>query len=178
MGLDVSSTVAELDTMTPARAAQLLADCCGSSRWVAAMIGRRPFGSSEGVYAAADEIWRSLGPDDWREAFAHHPRIGEQRSAAQQSERGAAWAAGEQSGVERAAGDTRQALAEVNREYEQRFGYICIVCATGKTADELLAAARERLHNDPGAELQVAAEEQRRITRLRLEKLLGQGGIA
>lgn len=175
MGLDVSSTVAELDTMTPARAAQLLADCCGSSSWVSAMIGRRPFGSSEGVYAAADEIWRSLRPDDWREAFAHHPRIGEQRGSARQSERGAAWAAGEQSGVGGAPDYTLKSLASVNREYEQRFGYIYIICASGKAADDMLAGAEQRLRNDAGTELLVAAEEQRKITRLRLEKLLGQG---
>ncbi len=93
-----------------------------------------------------------------------------------QSERGAAWAAGEQAGVGHAADDVRQALADANREYERRFGYIYIVCATGRTADELLATVTERLRNDPDTELSVAAEEQRRITRLRLEKLLGQQG--
>ena len=172
------STVAELDAMSPDRAAQLLADCCGSSAWVSAMVARRPFASVERVLTAADDTWRSLGPDDWREAFAHHPRIGERRSAAAQSERGAAWAAGEQSSVNDAAHRTREALAAANREYERRFGYIYIVCATGKTADELLTTVTERLRNDPETELRVAAEEQRKITKLRLQKLLGQGDQA
>lgn len=142
------------------------------------MVARRPFGSIERLLAAADETWRSLGPDDWREAFSHHPRIGEHGSSTQQSERGAAWAAGEQSGVGGADADTREALAQANREYEQRFGYIYIVCATGRTAADLLADITNRLRNEPETELSVAADEQRRITRLRLTKLLGQGGAA
>ncbi|CAN5695319.1 2-oxo-4-hydroxy-4-carboxy-5-ureidoimidazoline decarboxylase [soil metagenome] len=174
----MNPTVAELDSMKPERASQLLADCCGSTRWISAMVARRPFGSIERLLAAADDVWRSLGPDDWREAFSHHPRIGEQRGGAQQSERGAVWAAGEQSGMSAAQEDTRNALASANREYERRFGYIYIVCATGKSADELLATATGRLRNDPDAELAVAAEEQRKITRLRLEKLLGKGDSA
>lgn len=174
----MSSTVAQLDGMAPDRASQVLGDCCGATRWVSAMVARRPFASLERLLTAADEIWRSLGPDDWREAFSHHPRIGGRGSAARQSERGAAWAAGEQAGVEGAADDTRRALERVNHEYEQRFGYIYIVCATGRTAEELLADATARLGNEPETELVVAAEEQRKITRLRLEKLLGQGEAA
>jgi OHCU decarboxylase len=169
----VKVSVAELDTMPKLQAAPLLADCCGSSRWVAGMLARRPFGSPAAVLFAADQIWRSLGPSDWREAFSHHPRIGERKSALPQSERGSAWAAGEQSAMERADDDVRAALAAANREYEQRFGYIYIVFATGKSAEEMLALARSRLRNDPDVELRVAAEEQRKITRLRLEKLLG-----
>lgn len=172
----MSATVAQLDVLPPDRASRLLGDCCGSTRWIAAMVARRPFGSMERVLATADEIWRTLGPDDWREAFSHHPRIGDRGSDRPQSERGASWAAGEQAGVGDAADDVRQALADANREYERRFGYIYIVCATGRTADELLATVTERLRNDPDTELSVAAEEQRRITRLRLEKLLGQQG--
>lgn len=171
----MTQSVAELDVMPADRASQLLGDCCGSTRWVSGMVARRPFGSLERVLSAADEVWRALEPGDWREAFAHHPRIGERRSAAQQSERGAAWAAGEQSGVGHAPQDTLTALAAANREYERRFGYIYIVCATGRTAEDMLADANNRLRNDPDAELELAAEEQRKITRLRLEKLLGQG---
>ncbi|MGI8618723.1 MAG: 2-oxo-4-hydroxy-4-carboxy-5-ureidoimidazoline decarboxylase [Gemmatimonadaceae bacterium] len=174
----MSSTVAELDVMAPDRAAQLLGDCCGSTRWVSAMVARRPFGSVDRLLAAADDTWRSLGPDDWREAFSHHPRIGERRSAAQQSERSAAWAEGEQASVGGAADATLTALERSNREYEQRFGYIYIVCASGRGADELLADVTARLRNDPEDELAVAADEQRKITRLRLKKLLGQGDTA
>jgi 2-oxo-4-hydroxy-4-carboxy-5-ureidoimidazoline decarboxylase len=153
-----------LDAMPESQAKELLRQCCGSSRWVAAMVARRPFGSRETVLAAADEIWASLNGDDWREAFAHHPRIGEQTTNSV--------AAKEQSGVSGAADDVRQALAKANRDYEQRFGYIYIVCATGKSAEEMLAIAKGRLQNDPDTELRVAAEEQRKITRLRLQKLL------
>lgn len=174
----MTTTVAELDTMSSDRASQLLGDCCGSTRWVAAMVARRPFGSVERLLSASDAVWRSLGPDDWKEAFSHHPRIGEHRSPARQSERGASWAAGEQSGMGSAADATRDALVRANREYEQRFGHIYIVCASGRTGEEMLADATARLRNDPDTELHVAAEEQRKITRLRLEKLLGQGGAS
>ena len=169
-------SVAELDAMPEAQVKKMLAECCGAARWVSEMSARRPFRSRTAVLSAADEIWRSLDPEAWREAFSHHPRIGERKSAVPQSERGRGWAAREQSGVERAREDVRAELAAVNREYERRFGYIYIVCATGKTAEEMLALARERLRNDPDVELDVAAEEQRKITRLRLEKLLGNGG--
>jgi len=116
------------------------------------------------LFNAADEIWKSLDRPDWLEAFAHHPRIGEQTSNSV--------AALEQSGVKSADDDIRAQLAQVNRDYEQSFGYIYIVCATGKSAEEMLAIARDRLNNDPSTELQVAAEEQRKITQLRLAKLL------
>jgi 2-oxo-4-hydroxy-4-carboxy-5-ureidoimidazoline decarboxylase len=150
--------------MSEAQATDLLRECCGSSRWVAGMVARRPFGSREAVLAAADEIWTSLDNANWREAFAHHPRIGEQTGSSQ--------AAQEQSGMSGSTADVRQALAEMNRDYEQRFGYIYIVCATGKSAEEMLGIAQSRLRNDPDTELRVAAEEQRKITQLRLQKLL------
>jgi 2-oxo-4-hydroxy-4-carboxy-5-ureidoimidazoline decarboxylase len=164
--------------MSEPQANKLLAECCGASRWVSGMSSRRPFGSREVVLSTADEIWRSLGPADWREAFSHHPRIGERKSAVPQSEWGSAWAAGEQSGVEQAREGVRAELAAANRKYEQRFGYIFIVFATGKSADEMLSLARERLRNDPDAELRVAAEEQRKIMLLRLDKLLDKGEAA
>ena len=136
------------------------------------MVARRPFKSRRAVDSAADEIWQSLEASDWLEAFASHPRIGERSSGAAQGERGSVWAAGEQSGVNEARQDVREELAAANRTYEERFGHIYIVCATGKTAEEMLALARERLRNLPDDELKVAAEEQRKITRLRLHKLL------
>jgi 2-oxo-4-hydroxy-4-carboxy-5-ureidoimidazoline decarboxylase len=159
-----SMTVTELDAMPESQAMEMLRECCGSSRWVDRMLAQRPFGSREAVLAAADEIWASLDGDDRREAFAYHPRIGEQTTSS--------ITAREQSGVSGAADDVRLALAKANRDYEQRFGYIYIVCATGKSAEEMLAIAKSRLQNDPDKELRVAAEEQRKITRLRLQKLL------
>jgi len=164
------------DQSQPERAAELLRACCGSSGWVAGMMARRPFGTLPNVLAAADDVWWSLDRGDWLEAFAQHPRIGERQGAVAQDARGAAWSAGEQSGVRDAAGDVRAELAASNRAYEERFGYIYVVCATGKSAEELLALARSRLRNDPHAELRVAAEEQRKITRLRLEKLFTEAG--
>jgi 2-oxo-4-hydroxy-4-carboxy-5-ureidoimidazoline decarboxylase len=171
----VKVSVAELDAMPESQAMRLLADCCGASRWVAGMVARRPFRSRAVVLSAADEIWLSLNPGDWREAFSHHPRIGERISGMAQSERGSAWAAGEQSAVERSDENVRSALAAANREYEHRFGHIYIVSATGKGAEEMLALATDRLRNDPDVELRIAAEEQGKITRLRLDKLLDNG---
>jgi 2-oxo-4-hydroxy-4-carboxy-5-ureidoimidazoline decarboxylase len=165
-------TVAELDMMPEPAAAQALADCCASSRWVSGMLAARPFGSPDAVLSSADRIWNSLNKSDWLEAFAHHPPIGEQTGAISQGERGAAWSSGEQAGVAAAGDDVRHALAATNQEYERRFGYIYIVCATGKTPERMLELARARLHNDAATEIRVAAEEQRKITRIRLQKLL------
>ncbi len=162
----------QLDALPRSDAADALASCCGSSRWVSRMLIRRPFGSLERVLAEAEEAWRSLTPSDWLEAFAHHPRIGEQQSETPQGRQAATWSAGEQSRVTEAAGSVRQALIEMNRAYEARFGYIYIVCASGRSAEELLALARARLSHEPKAELLIAAEEQLKITLLRLRKLL------
>ena len=134
----------------------------------------RPFTSLDDVLAQADDVWLSLDPDDWREAFAHHPRIGERRSEAPQTERASSWSASEQASIASAETSVQEELVAVNREYEARFGHIYIVCAAGKTAGELLAMARQRMNNAPAAELEVAAEEQRKITQLRLQKLFAE----
>ena len=153
------------------RRAELLR-CCGSSRWAEAMIARRPFRDWETLLASADEVWWGLGESDWREAFAHHPKIGDADALRARFASTRHWAAGEQAGVQSATEKTLVALAEGNRAYEDRFGFIFIVCATGKTAEEMLALLRARLANDPRDEPRVAAGEQARITRIRLEKLL------
>ena len=134
--------------------------CCGSSRWVDRMMPHRPFLSRETACRTAREEWFALGPPDWREAFDHHPRIGAQQ--------GTEISAREQSGVASASDDVKRAIAAGNREYEQRFGYIYIVCATGKSADEMLTILRARLKNDPETEIRVAAEEHAKICDLRL----------
>ena len=142
------------------------------------MTAARPFDSAAAMAAAADAVWWSLDRADWLEAFAAHPRIGESGSggASESEGRGslheAGWAAGEQAGVASASAGLRERLAAANCEYERRFGYIFIVCATGKGADEMLAMLEDRLTNDADAELRSAAEEQRKITRLRLLKLV------
>jgi len=168
MGLGVQ----RLNTLTPARAEAELRKCCGSSRWVRGMLARRPFASTGDVSSVAENVWGETGPDDWHEAFRAHPRIGESKAQAGQSDTEKRWSSQEQSGASSAAEETRRALAEVNRAYEARFGFIYIVCASGKSADELLDIARKRLGNEPDDELRVAAGEQEKITRLRLEKLL------
>lgn len=137
------------------------------------MTEARPFASLEDLQAKADSIWLSLNQEDWLEAFHAHPKIGEQKAAAQ-SEQARNWSKREQSGTEGAAEETRDALAAGNQEYEKRFGFIFIVCATGKSSTEMLAILNTRLQNDLKAELSVAAGEQRKITQLRLEKLLNE----
>ncbi len=134
---------------------------CGSSEWVRRMMAARPL---DNAFTAAEAIWSTLGRDDCLEAFAAHPRIGATKATA--------WSAQEQSGAAAAPAETMRALAEANVEYERRFGHIYIVCATGRSADEMLQMARQRLNNDPHIELRVAAGEQRKIMQLRLMKLV------
>jgi len=168
-----SRGVAAFDALPEYDAAPLLESCCGSHAWVQAMLERRPFRSLARILDEADEIWWSLSPEDWREAFDHHPRIGDQSAAAPQAAVARAWSADEQRGATASSHATRQALVDGNREYERKFGHIYLVCATGKSAAEILDLLRVRLSNDPATELRVAALEQAKITRLRLEKLFG-----
>src|SRR5262245_11582483 len=135
------------------------------------MAEARPFADNEELLETADRIWCSLGEEDWLEAFRAHPKIGEKKAAATQSPGARNWSAEEQAGMTSASANTVAALAEGNREYD-RFGFIFIVCATGKSSDEMLTILNQRLQNDTETELQIAAQEQGRITRLRLEKLL------
>lgn len=160
-----------LNAMPPETARAALLRCCGSRRWADAMTVRRPFPSDKDVYRAAADMWAGLDRADWLEAFAAHPRIGDLDSLRRKFPSTAEWAGGEQAGVAVASDDVLRALADGNRAYEQRFGYIFIVCATGKTAAEMLAMLRRRLDHDPANELRIAAAEQAKITRLRLEKL-------
>ena len=159
----------EIDTADPADALATLAACCGSSRWAARMVARRPFGSRDLLLSTAREQWWALSPDDWLEAFSHHPRIGDRASLAARFPATHHLSAREQAAVADAAEDVLTALADANQAYVDRFGYIFIVCATGKTANEMLELLRERLPNDPDTELRIAAEEQARITALRLD---------
>jgi len=161
-----------LNSLDEESANTAFSNCCGSSRWVRAMVDALPFASVPQLFQKAEKLFESLTREDWLEAFRHHPRIGEKKAAEAQSGQAQSWSAQEQAGVERAASSALAALAEVNRAYEARFGYICLACATGKTSDEMLALLRARLHNDPEKELPIAAAEQQKITRLRLEKLL------
>lgn len=149
--------------------------CCGASRWIEAMIEARPFADYVGLLSASERAFGSLERADWLEAFSHHPKIGDVSALRAKFASTATWAGAEQGGAAVATEATLQSLAEGNRAYEARFGYIFIVCATGKSAGEMLALLQARLGADPDDELPVAAAEQRKITRLRLEKLLGEG---
>jgi OHCU decarboxylase len=167
-------TLDELNRLPPKRAEAEFLKCCGSRRWAQAITQARPFQDVSDLWKKADEICSSLSEEDWLEAFRAHPQIGEQRAAANQSERAQRWSAQEQSGVQDAPSANKAALAEGNREYECRFGFIFIVCATGKSSEEILGLLQSRLRNNRAVELLMAAEEQRKITKLRLEKLLNQ----
>jgi hydroxyisourate hydrolase len=176
-----------LDALAPEAALGVFLRCCGSRRWAAQMERGRPYADEQALLEEGERAFAPLAREDWLEAFSHHPRIGEKgalaaRFAATPSEwlpdfRGQAsgWSAAEQGRVAGAGEEVLDALLRGNREYEARFGYIFIVCATGKTAPEMLALLRERLANEPGAELEIAAAEQRKITAIRLKKLLADG---
>jgi 2-oxo-4-hydroxy-4-carboxy-5-ureidoimidazoline decarboxylase len=165
-------TLDELNALSSDAAMDTFRSCCGASRWVRRMVAGMPYASRDAVLTTADTVWSTLGPDAWREAFGHHPRIGDRTRATGQGTQAEKWSADEQRDVSAADASVRAQLDVVNREYEARFGFIYIVCASGRSAAELLALAHDRLQNDLDTELRIAAEEQRRITRLRLEKLL------
>ena len=149
--------------------------CCGSTLWARRMMDERPFHDLQELLTKADAEWWALDKEDWLEAFSRHPKIGEKKSERAQAEEARRWSEQEQSGTRSADEETRRELAELNRAYLRKFGYIYIICATGKTADEMLAILQERLTNDADREIRVAAEEQRRITHLRLIKSLESG---
>ena len=132
------------------------------------MLARRPFRSREAALSAAREEWFALDPADWREAFAHHPRIGDVEGLRKKFAATRALSAREQAGVSRASEEVLAALLEGNRAYEAKFGYIFIICASGKSAEEMLTLLRARLPNDPAEEIRVAAEEHAKICDLRL----------
>ena len=160
-----------LNALDRAEAFEELLRCGGSRRWAGRMADLRPFDSEDRLLEAADAAWAGLADSDWLEAFASHPRIGDLGELRARFASTAAWAAGEQSGVSHADEATLRALAEGNREYEARFGHTFIVCATGKTAEEMLSLLRRRLGNDSEAERAVASREQAKIARIRARKL-------
>jgi OHCU decarboxylase len=164
--------LAWLNSLPPDEAAQELLQCCGSKRWATEMANRRPFPTEEILLAASNDIWWSLDRSDWLEAFRSHPKIGEKKASDNVSAQSQQWSGQEQSGVANASHETTSTLATLNEDYVQKFGYIFIICATGKTSDEMLFALRERLQHNPESELPIAAAEQSKITELRLKKLL------
>jgi 2-oxo-4-hydroxy-4-carboxy-5-ureidoimidazoline decarboxylase len=161
-----------LNTLPPSEARVALARCCGAARWVEAMLQRRPFRSPAALLQEADAAWGELTAADFLEAFSHHPEIGVSLDELRRKFAATAdLSRGEQAGAAGASEAILGALRSQNQAYRARFGYSFIVCATGKTASEMLALLQDRLGNEPEAELAVAAAEQAKITRLRLEKL-------
>ena len=165
-------TLDALNALSPERAREELLRCCGSERWAGAVLAARPFADKAALLAASDAAWAKTGEADWREAFSHHPRIGGKDALRAKFAATAAWAQGEQAGAAAAGEAVLDALAKGNAEYESRFGFLFIVCATGKTAAEMLDLLKSRLTNEAAAEMRLAAGEQNKITKIRLEKLL------
>lgn len=169
--VDVLSRWNALDAVSAARA---ILPCCGSRAWAEAVVGRRPFASEQELFNASDAVWAGLPEDAWHAAFDSHPRIGQQHARAA-SATSLAWSAAEQSAAVLPDEAARLALAEANRRYEATFGRIFIVCASGRSAAEILALCERRMTNDAATELLEAAEQQRQITQLRLRRWLGEG---
>jgi 2-oxo-4-hydroxy-4-carboxy-5-ureidoimidazoline decarboxylase len=156
--------------MSTDEAVAAILPCNGSRAWAEGMVSLRPFENSFDLTCTADRVWNSLPPTDWQQAFDSHPRIGEHEAKAA-TEQSLTWSKGEQANAN-FTGDTQAALAAANHEYDAKFGRIFIVCATGKSADEMLAILRQRLGNESATELREAAEQQRQITQIRLRKWL------
>ena len=165
-------TLEQLNALPHDAARAELLRCCGSARWAESTLAQRPFADKASALAAAAAAWDAIGETDWLEAFAHHPRIGGKDALRAKFAATKSWAQGEQAAVAAADDATLDALEKGNANYEARFGFIFIVCATGKSAAEMLALLNARLPNDRAPELKIAAGEQHKITKIRLEKLL------
>ena len=169
-----SHDLAWLNELDAREARKELLKCCGATRWAEAVEQSRPYRKLQDLLARANDVWWSLTEYDWLEAFRSHPKIGEKEAAQPVAAQSQQWSAHEQRGVHDATPDAVNKLARLNREYEEKFSFIFIVCATGKSSDEILALLEQRLQNDPVAELPIAAAEQAKITELRLRKLIEQ----
>ena len=165
-------TIQELNKLQGDKALAELFKCCGSGHWAQKLTDCRPFSTKQDLLNSSDRIWMECSRVDALEAFSHHPKIGDLKSLEKKFASTKEWASGEQAGLNAAAETTIQELAEGNVAYEKKFGYIFIVCATGKSADEMLHLLKARIGNDPDTELKISMSEQNKITHLRLEKLL------
>jgi 2-oxo-4-hydroxy-4-carboxy-5-ureidoimidazoline decarboxylase len=165
-------TTHDLNHLPQEQLKETLSRCCGSNTWVNKMLNVFPIEDYVDLTEDAEEKWWECSENDWREAFTHHPRIGDIDSLKKKFASTAQWASGEQSGVTTASEDIIQQLAEGNKRYEEKFGYIFIICATGKSADEMLNDLQSRLENSPEEEITIAADQQLQIMKIRLGKLL------
>jgi 2-oxo-4-hydroxy-4-carboxy-5-ureidoimidazoline decarboxylase len=165
-------TIDTLNSLSNSEATEQFEMCCGATNWVKRIIASRPIDSKDALLKVAEEIWFSLKSEDWLEAFTHHPKIGDIESLREKFHNTKSISENEQSGVNDASENTLKNLAKSNQLYEDKFGFIFIVCATGKSADQMLTLIKMRLNNNIETEMQNAAKEQNKITQLRLEKLL------
>jgi OHCU decarboxylase len=161
-----------LNALGASEASNEFSKCCGSRNWTRRMVESRPFLDFAQLSAKASEVWWKLDRDDWLEAFHSHPKIGGKKSANEVSAQSRVWSGQEQAGVQNSSEHTLNELARLNQDYQLKFGYIFIVCATGKSADEMLAILKSRVGNDELTELRIAAGEQEKITEIRLRKLV------
>jgi len=165
-------TLHELNSSDTQQLIGTLMLCCGSTNWAQYIAESRPYANLDALIKKSDAVWNSLSESDWQEAFTHHPKIGDIESLRKKFASTAVWAEGEQSGTAMATDDVLKKLAALNDEYQKKYGYIFIVCATGKSAEEMLAILESRLENEPDDEIRIAAGEQQKITNIRLKKLL------
>jgi 2-oxo-4-hydroxy-4-carboxy-5-ureidoimidazoline decarboxylase len=164
-------TIAGFDHMPAEKKKELLLQCCGSLCWADKMLTVFPVEDLVELLEDAEEKWYECSEQDWKEAFEHHPKIGDINSLKEKFANTAKWASGEQAGVNEASPQVLQNLADANKSYQEKFGFIFIVCATGKPAEEMLNILNERLKNSAQDEIKIAMAEQNKITKLRLEKL-------
>jgi OHCU decarboxylase len=155
------------------QAANALYDCCGSKKWLEQVLAHRPFADDSALLDFAEEAFGTLGRKDWLTIFRSHPAIGAKKSAAKQTATAREWSAREQSLAQKASPETLAVLGAANEAYEATFGHVFLICATGKSSEQILKSLQERLGHDAETEMRIAGEEQRKITRLRLQKLLG-----
>jgi 2-oxo-4-hydroxy-4-carboxy-5-ureidoimidazoline decarboxylase len=170
----LNQILAHWNALPPEQAATEILSCCGARAWAACLAGKRPFANEQPLFAAADECWQHLPEADWLEAFRSHPRIGEQHAEKKTTAVSAAWSRSEQSRMNEADAAILQRMQDGHRQYEERFGRIFIVCASGKQPAEMLSILERRLGNDPALELQESAAQQQQIMQLRLRKWLAQ----
>ena len=164
-------TIHDLDVMPTDRLKETLHKCCGSTEWVNKIVSLLPYEELVELLDMAEKFWYECTEADWKEAFSQHPKIGDANDLKERFSSTAEWASDEQGQVQQASQQELDEFAEANKAYEKKFGYIFIISATGKSAAEMLQSLRERLDNSPEEELKIAAEEQNKITLLRLEKL-------
>lgn len=164
-------TLEHFNNISASQQKEELFKCCGSTTWSEKLVQQAPFSSIEKLKLRSDETWWQCEHTDWLEAFSHHPKIGDVKSLEKKFASTKEWASGEQSSVTTASTDVLHQLKHGNEAYEKKFGYIFIVCATGKSATEMLHLLSSRLLNSPDVEIKIAAQEQNKITHLRIDKL-------